>query len=215
MASRKTLKEAYDAMLSHFGHLGWWPAQSPFEVMVGAMLTQNTNWKNVERAIENLKNAGMLDVYAIHGCEHAALAELIRPAGYFRLKAGRLKNFIEYFILNYGGDVERMKEISTSTLREELLSVKGIGPETADSILLYALNRPMFVVDAYTKRILLRHSLCCEEDGYVEIQQIFMDNLEWDVPLFNEYHALIVETAKNFCRKIPHCDACPLGNWNR
>ncbi len=202
-------------MLSHFGPLGWWPAQSPFEVMVGAMLTQNTNWKNVERAIENLKNAGMLDVHAIHRCDHAALAELIRPAGYFRLKAGRLKNFIEYFVSNYGGDIERMKEISTSTLRDELLSVKGIGPETADSILLYALDRPLFVVDAYTKRILLRHSLCCEEDGYDEIQQIFMDSLEEAAPLFNEYHALIVETAKNFCRKVPLCDACPLGNWNR
>lgn len=201
-------------LFSHFGPRHWWPGETPFEVMVGAILTQNTNWKNVEKAILNLKGAGLLDPFKINKLTPSKLSEFIRPAGYFRVKAARLKNFIRFFVDNYDGDENAMAKLDLSRLREELLSVKGIGPETADSILLYALGKPIFVVDAYTKRILLRHNLCNEEDGYNELQDLFLSALPEDVSLFNEYHALIVEAGKNFCKKTPLCERCPLNGWN-
>ncbi len=216
-AKRDILMESFDRLLSHFGPRHWWPGETPFEVMVGAILTQNTNWKNVEQAIANLKREGLFDrsgpkkMIALHP---ARLAMLIRPAGYFRVKAARLRHFLKFFIEHYDGDVAQMREQPMHTMREELLSVKGIGPETADSILLYALEKPSFVVDAYTRRILSRHALCAEDESYDDLQAIFMDRLQLDAKLYNEYHALIVQTGKEFCRTTPRCEECPLNGWN-
>lgn len=212
--SRDLLQEAFDRLLAHFGPRHWWPGETPFEVMVGAILTQNTNWKNVELAIAHLKTAGVLSPHAMLQLSPEILSELIRPAGYFRVKASRLQSFLRYFVECYDGDVEQMLPRSLATLREELLAVRGIGPETADSILLYALGKPIFVIDAYTKRVLTRHALCNEEDGYAELQELFLGALPSDVALFNEYHALIVELGKTFCRPKPQCQGCPLQGFN-
>lgn len=208
------LKDGFDRMLRHFGPRGWWPGETPFEVMVGAILTQNTNWKNVERAISNIKSEGLLNPRKLLDLHPMRLAALIRPAGYYRLKAGRLRNYLRYFLDRYDGSAKQMSARPVEELRPELLAVKGVGPETADSILLYALDKPIFVIDAYTKRILARHAICAEEAGYDELQEMFMDALEHDVELFNEYHALIVEAGKDFCRKNPRCGECPLRGWN-
>ncbi len=205
------LKEIYERLYAHFGPQNWWPAETPFEVCVGAILTQNTNWRNVERAIENLKARGLLSPEALNELTEGELAAFIRPAGYFRVKARRLKAFVRWLVENYGGRLEKLSEKETEELRRELLSIPGIGPETADSILLYALERPVFVVDAYTRRILLRHGLVTEEADYHEIQELFMENLPPEVPLFNEYHALLVACGKHLCRpKKPLCPDCPL-----
>jgi len=212
--TKKTLMGAFGRMLRHFGPRGWWPGETPFEVMVGAILTQNTNWANVEKAIENLKSEGVLDPESILDLHAATLQRLIRPAGYFRVKARRLTSFLKYFVERYGGCDREMAKAKLPRLREELLEVNGIGPETADSILLYALKKPVFVIDAYTKRVLSRHGLCAEEDTYDDLQGLFMDRLPPDVPLFNEYHALIVETGKDYCRTKPRCEGCPLNGWN-
>lgn len=213
-AKQTTLMDGFTRMIGHFGPQNWWPGDTPFEVMVGAILTQNTNWKNVERAISNLKNERLLEPRRLFACHPQRLASLIRPAGYFRVKTARLRHFLEYFIKRYGGSVQKMMESPLAPLRDELLSVKGIGPETADSILLYALEKPVFVIDAYTKRILSRHALCSEDDGYDELQELFIDRLPGDAKLFNEYHALLVEAGKNFCRTKPLCEKCPLYGWN-
>ncbi|MBT3182463.1 MAG: hypothetical protein HN337_08160 [Deltaproteobacteria bacterium] len=212
--TEKLLKSAFDRLLNHYGPRNWWPGDTPFEVMVGAILTQNTNWKNVEKAIENIKRKKLLDPKKLLDLQPSMLADLIRPAGFFRLKTKRLRNFLKYYIDNYDGSDERMAGQSLDTLRLELLAINGVGRETADSILLYALNKPIFVIDAYTKRILLRHSLCSEEAEYVELQELFTDSLSEDWRLYNEYHALIVEVAKEFCKKNPKCDECPLNGWN-
>jgi endonuclease-3 related protein len=212
--TKKTLMDGFNRLLDRFGPRGWWPGETPFEVMVGAILTQNANWKNVERAIINLKKEGVLDTEALLALHPTQLQRLIRPAGFFRVKAKRLIAFLRYFMDEYGGSAAQMTMQNPAKLREELLSIKGIGPETADSILLYALHKPYFVVDAYTKRILNRHALCLEEDGYDELQELFMDRLPREVMLFNEYHALIVEAGKQFCRTKPRCDECPLKGWN-
>lgn len=212
--SRALLFDGFEKMLAHFGPRRWWPGETPFEVMVGAILTQNTNWKNVERAINNLKKAKVLDPKKLYSLHPASLASLIRPAGYYRVKANRLRHFLKFFIEEYGGDHKKMSKVETGALREKLLAVNGIGPETADSILLYALEKPVFVIDAYTKRILMRHAFCSEDDGYGELQDFFMDRLPKNVKLYNEYHALIVEAGKNYCRTKPLCEACPLKGWN-
>jgi endonuclease-3 related protein len=212
--TKQTLMAAFRRMLRHFGPRGWWPGETPFEVMVGAVLTQNTNWGNVERAIANLKSEDVLAPDSILNLHTATLQRLIKPAGYFRVKAKRLTNFLEYFVERYGGCDRRMAKGELTRLREELLEVNGIGPETADSILLYALKKPVFVIDAYTKRILSRHGLCAEDDTYDDLQELFMDRLSPDVPIYNEYHALIVETGKDYCRTKPRCDECPLNGWN-
>lgn len=201
-------------MLARFGPRGWWPGETPFEVMVGAILTQNTNWKNVERAIENLTRERVLHPKKMLALHPATLASLIRPAGYYRVKARRLRSFLKYFVETYDGDAGRMAPRPLEELRPELLGVSGIGPETADSILLYALEKPVFVIDAYTKRILVRHGLCAEEDDYHALQELFVDHLPAEVPLYNEYHALIVETGKEYCRPKPRCEECPLLMWN-
>jgi endonuclease-3 related protein len=206
------LEEIYRKLYSRFGPQYWWPGESPFEVMVGTILTQNTSWQNVEQAIANLKKADLLDARKIYGLPHKRLAGLIRPAGYFNVKAKRLKNFVKFYLENYGGSVRKMRAFDTGTLRERLLSVNGIGQETADSILLYALGKPVFVVDAYTKRIYSRHKFFKEFAPYEVIQDFFMQNLKNDVKLFNEYHALIVKLGKDICRKSkPKCAVCPLG----
>jgi endonuclease-3 related protein len=216
MTNRSLLINAYDRLYSQFGPQKWWPGDTPFEIMVGAILTQNTNWKNVEKAIANLKRDGLLSARKLLDISPARLASLIRPAGYFRVKTKRLRNFLNYFCDGHGGKIASLRSGETATLRENLLSVNGIGPETADSILLYALDKPVFVIDAYTMRILSRHDLVPEETTYDEMQELFMDNLPRKAKLFNEYHALFVKCGKDFCRnKTPLCKECPLNGWNR
>ncbi|MDW7774559.1 MAG: endonuclease III domain-containing protein [Desulfobulbaceae bacterium] len=205
------LYEMYNRLYEFFGPQQWWPGESPFEVMIGAVLTQNTNWINVEKAIDNLKRAGLLSFDRMSSLPVDLVAEYIRPAGYYNIKSGRLRNLFDLIRERYSGSVDKLFTEETETLRQELLSVKGIGPETADSILLYAANRPVFVVDAYTYRIMLRHDLIPEEYGYEEIQEFFMDGLEPDSQLYNEFHALIVCAGKQFCKKnTPRCQDCPL-----
>jgi len=212
-SSRVRLGEMYQVLYDFFGPQHWWPGESKFEIIVGAVLAQNTSWNNVERAIVTLKEVGVLDLSKMSELPSGLLAEYIRPAGYYNLKAGRLTNLLTMINETFDGDVEAMCSESTSSLREHLLTVKGIGPETADSILLYGAGKPVFVVDAYTRRILLRHDFIDEEQGYYEIQELFTDNLAEDVYLFNEYHALLVRVAKTFCKKSkPLCDQCPLEN---
>jgi endonuclease-3 related protein len=208
---RERLDLIYRRLYSRFGPQYWWPAQTPFEVMVGAILTQNTNWLNVEKAIANLKKYNLLAPDKLYKLSQRRLAWLIRPAGYYNIKAKRLKNFLKFFIQHYGGKVKNMSAQDSGLLREELLSVKGVGPETADSILLYALAKPVFVVDAYTKRILLRHRLIQGDTDYQETQNLFTRHLKNKVKLFNEYHALLVKLGKEFCLKNkPKCAICPL-----
>ncbi|MEK6727424.1 MAG: endonuclease III domain-containing protein [Candidatus Omnitrophota bacterium] len=213
---KKQVTLIYQRLFSAFGRQYWWPASDPFEVMVGAILTQNTNWLNVERAIKNLKNANVLDPVKLYKISTRRLAKLIRPAGYFNIKSKRLKEFLKFFFKKYRGSLREMAANESELLREQLLSVNGIGPETADSILLYALNKPVFVVDAYTRRILFRHYCFDEGLTYGEIQNLFMQNLQKDVKLFNEYHALLVKLGKDFCLKSkPRCQICPLENLQR
>jgi len=211
LALSTTLKKTYRKLFSAFGHQHWWPGDTPFEVIVGAILTQNTAWTNVEKAIHNLKKAKLLTPGKLHDLSQDEIAKYIRPAGYFNIKAKRLKHFLNYLFDNYGGNLKKMFKKRTDALRRELLSVNGIGPETADSILLYAGNHPVFVVDAYTKRIFSRHQVVKADAEYHDIQELFMKNLPHDVKMFNEYHALIVKAGKDFCRtRKPLCSRCPL-----
>jgi endonuclease-3 related protein len=209
----KMLKELYNRLWQAFGPQGWWPGETPFEVAVGAILTQNTNWGNVALAIAALKNQGLLSPQALHDLPEAELARFIRPAGYYNIKARRLKNFLDLLQGQYQGSMEVMAGDGLEDLRRRLLEVKGIGPETADSILLYALNKPTFVVDAYTFRILNRHQLLPEACAYEELRQLFMDHLAADVGLYQEYHALLVRLGKEFCRPQPRCETCFLEGW--
>ena len=209
----KRLMEMYDLLMDHYGPRNWWPAETRLEVMIGAVLTQNTNWKNVEKAIANLKKKGFLSLEKLHNATLSEISGEIRPAGYYNIKAGRLKNLIRFIVDRFQGDLELLLSEGTRELRRGLLSVHGIGPETADSILLYAADRPVFVIDSYTYRILNRHGMAEAQATYEELQELFMDNLPEDTHLFNEFHALIVETGKDFCRKKPLCKRCPLVNW--
>lgn len=202
--------EIYHKLYRAFGPQHWWPGDSPFEIAVGAILTQNTNWANVEKAIASLKNKRALSAKGIHEMKTEKLALFIRPAGYFNVKARRLKAFIHFLINDYHGSMGRMKNENLDTLRTKLLNVHGIGPETADSILLYALDNPVFVIDAYTKRALSRHSVINHDESYERIQDLFHETLKRDTELFNEYHALFVRLGKTYCRKKPLCDGCPL-----
>ena len=211
--SGQYLMEMFTLLSSHFGPQNWWPAETELEVMVGAVLTQNTNWKNVEKAIKNLKDKGLLSLEGLRSFAIAELAQEIRPAGYFNIKAKRLKNLIHFLVDQYEADLTLFLEDDTQRLRQGLLSVKGIGPETADSILLYAARRPVFVIDAYTHRILNRHGMTEEQTTYDELQALFMDHLTEDPALFNEFHALIVQAGKAYCRRIPLCNDCPLEQW--
>ncbi|HHT9107568.1 MAG TPA: endonuclease III domain-containing protein [Candidatus Wunengus sp. YC64] len=210
MNKTKKLLKIYQKMFDAFGPRQWWPGETPFEVVIGAILTQNTNWSNVEKAIKNLKTAGKLSPEGIYGLSIAELAELIKPSGFFNVKAKRVKAFINWLFSRYEGNLSKMFARDLQALRSELLSVKGIGPETADSILLYAGNMPTFVVDAYTHRIFSRHELIPEESTYDDMKSFFEENLPEDVQLFNEYHALLVNIGKMFCKPRKVCEPCPL-----
>ncbi len=201
----------YDTLYAHFGPQDWWPGETSLEVVVGAVLTQNTNWINVEKAIGNLKDGGQLSFSALQDMPLELLAEQIRPSGYYNIKASRLKNLLQMIVDEYEGELEFLFADNLENSRENLLKVKGVGPETADSILLYAAEKPIFVIDTYTHRVFSRHQLVEEENDYYTLQQEFMDSLPEDVSLFNEYHALIVAVAKEFCKKTnPRCSECPL-----
>ncbi len=204
------LTQIYELLLDAFGAQGWWPGETQIEVIVGAILTQNTNWGNVEKAIGNLKRADMLTAEGLYRLEVGRLAELIRPAGYYNIKAKRLKSFLNWLFENYDGRPENLQDVDTDRLRAELLAVNGIGRETADSILLYALDKPVFVVDAYTARVVFRHGLIEAEADYEQLRDLFESSLPRDVQLFNEYHALLVRVGKEFCRPRAKCAGCPL-----
>jgi endonuclease-3 related protein len=199
------LKRIYHQLYHHYGPQHWWPAQSPFEVMVGAVLTQNTAWTNVERAIENLRQADLLDPIPLSALDQTELADYLRPAGYFNIKAKRLQALTRFLI-----DHPQLDHLETDDLRRLLLGVHGIGPESADDILLYAFQRPVFVIDAYTRRLFGRLGLVDEASGYESLRQQFETSLEADVEMFNEYHALIVQHAKDVCRTQPKCQVCML-----
>jgi len=204
------LTEIYQLLFERFGPQHWWPGETKFEIITGAILTQNTSWANVEKAIANLKSADSLTPEKLYQFDVPQLAELIRPAGYFNIKAKRLKNFVTWLFENYEGKLTNLESLDTDQLRSELLAVKGIGPETADSILLYALNRPVFVVDAYTARIAFRHGLIEPNADYEQLRGLFQSNLPQDTQLFNEYHALLVKVGKEFCKPKAQCSSCPL-----
>jgi len=206
-----TLTSIYECLLQAFGPQHWWPGETPFEVMVGAILTQNTNWKNVERAIANLKEADLLDPVRLVACPTDRLATLIRPSGYFNVKARRLHAFLKWLCRRTkDGDPAALRGVRTPRLRRELRAIHGIGPETADSILLYALHRPVFVVDAYTRRLLTRHGIIRPSASYEGIRLLFESHVPRSAKLYNEYHALIVHLGKNICRPTPLCERCPL-----
>jgi endonuclease-3 related protein len=205
----RELPGVYRQLFTALGAQHWWPADSPFEVMVGAVLTQNTAWSNVERAIANLRARDKLDAQQIVRARSDHLANWLRPSGYFNIKAARLKNFCRWY-LDSGG-YERLARLDTGTLRNALLSVNGIGRETADDILLYAFERPVFVIDAYTRRLFARLGLFAGDEPYDEMRLAIEAALGEDVGMFNEYHALIVRHAKQHCRVKPRCDGCVLG----
>ena len=210
MDKARWLDYTYQILDDHFGNLHWWPGDSPLEVIVGAILTQNTAWKNVETAIAALRRHALLSVTALMDIPERELAGMIRPSGYYNVKARRLKAFFIFLRDEFRGSLEVMFSEDVPMLRQKLLGIKGIGAETADSILLYAGGKPVFVVDAYTRRILSRHGIVATRSSYGEIQRLFMDRLPADAALFNQYHALIVYTGKNYCRKQPRCQECPL-----
>jgi endonuclease III related protein len=214
VSGRPPLDEYYNALFTAFGQQHWWPGKTTFEVIVGAILTQNTSWTNVERAISNLRHAGLLSPLAIEKAPIRRLERLVRSSGYFRQKARKLKSFSEFLRAQYGGSLKRMFENPTIVLREKLLGVFGIGPETADSILLYAGEHPVFVVDAYTRRMLSRHGWTQDKAKYDDVRWMFERQFPGDVKRFNEFHALIVNTGKTFCRTHdPLCGECPLGRY--
>ena len=204
------IRQIYKLLDGYFGNLNWWPADTPFEVVVGAILTQNTAWSNVVTAISKLKDANILTPEGLYRVELSTLATLIRSSGYYRVKAVRLKAFVDFLHKEHGGSLDALFAGGVWQIREKLLQINGIGEETADSILLYAGRKPVFVVDAYTKRILMRHGIVNERAGYRDIQSLFMASLPQSVPLYNQYHALLVNTAKHFCTKKSRCGECPL-----
>ncbi len=211
---RVSLREIYETLHGYFGDLHWWPGDSPFEVIVGAILTQNTAWKNVEAAIARLKAEELLHPIKLRRLDDQHLADLIRPAGYYRVKTKRLKAFLQFFYQEYQDDLDALFAEDLWVLRKKLLLVHGIGEETADSILLYAGGKTVFVVDAYTRRIMQRHRIISDKARYVDIQTLFMAGLPRSASLYNQYHALLVNTGKQFCRKQnPKCESCPLQSF--
>lgn len=208
------LEKLYGQLYRHYGPQYWWPAKAgssrQFEICIGAILTQNTSWKNVEKAIEKLHTNKLMTVDAILGCSTKKLSGIIRSCGYHNQKAERLKIFCRHLKEKYDSSLSRMLSKPTAELREELLSIKGIGPETADSIMLYAAEKPIFVIDAYTKRILSRYGLINIGANYEEVQQFFHERLKPNEALYNEYHALLVAHGKSICMKKPLCSKCPL-----
>ena len=207
--------EVYSLLYDHFGPQHWWPGETPFEVVVGAVLTQNTNWSNVQKAISRLKSENLLSYESLKELRAEEIAPHIKSSGYYNLKATRLRNLLNMIEDKYDGDFDLLLGDSLECGRENLLGVKGIGQETADSILLYACKQPIFVVDAYTHRVFSRHNLVDEESDYDSIQSLFTDNIPENVELFNEYHALIVRVAARYCKKSnPRCAECPLEGIN-
>ncbi len=208
---KRRLMRIFSQLYSTFGPQRWWPAESSFEVIIGAILTQNTSWQNVEKAILKLKTKKLLRAENIQRISLKQLASAIKSSGFYNVKALRVKEFVKFFLSSYSGSIKKLAQQELIPLRKQLLAVKGIGQETADSILLYALNKPVFVIDAYTLRIFSRHGLIKESADYATAQDIFMRNLKGDTKLFNEYHALLVKVGKDFCRKQnPKCEICPL-----
>ena len=208
----ETLQEIYQRLLNKYGPQHWWPAQEPFEVMVGAILTQSTAWINVEKAIANLKANRSLSPKWLRELPLSELALLIRPCGYFNAKALKLKSLVDWLGEHYNDSLDELFASDIDCLRQQLLSIHGIGEETADSIILYAAGKPIFVIDAYTRRIVSRIGLAGDNNGYAAYQALFMDNLPTDAGLFNEYHALLVHLGKNVCRKHPLCQQCCLSS---
>lgn len=210
MEHKVNLIKFFSKLYSFYGPQNWWPGDTPFEIAIGAILTQNTNWANVQKAIENLKKQKLLHPEGLNKISTERLSQLIKPSGYYNIKAKRIKAFLD-FLFNYcNGNLKMLKELETNNIREKLLSIYGIGPETADSILLYALGKPVFVVDAYTKRVLSRHNILNYNSSYEEYQNLFHNELVRDVQLYNEYHALFVKTGKDYCKPKPLCEGCPL-----
>jgi endonuclease-3 related protein len=210
---QELLRELYQRLWETFGPQGWWPGDTPLEVALGAILTQNTNWQNVARVLAGLKDESLLNPRALREMPLGELARRFKPAGYYNLKAQRVTNFLTFLAQRAQDSMELLAAEDLEALRPALLGIKGIGPETADSILLYALNKPTFVVDAYTFRILSRHYLIGETCSYEEMRQLFMDYLPGEVAWYQEYHALLVRLGKEFCRPQPRCDSCPLKDW--
>jgi endonuclease-3 related protein len=206
----RILPDIYRRLFAQFGPQHWWPAREPFEVIVGAILTQSTAWTNVEKAIANLKAAGKLSPFTLRRLPETELAGLIHPCGYYNVKARRLKAFMDWFGEQYEDSMDKLFSGDTNSLRRELLGVYGIGEETADSIMLYAGNKPTFVIDAYTRRIINRLGIAAKSNRYTDYQALFISHLPSDAALFNEYHALLVKLAKDFCRKRPLCEDCCL-----
>lgn len=206
----RKLTALYRILLREHGHAAWWPGETPFEICLGAILTQNTSWSNVEKALGNLRARGLLSFEALAKLKASRLAALIRSSGYFNVKARRVKSFLAFLGREYGGRAERMASEAPASLRAKLLNVDGIGPETADSIVLYAAGLPLFVVDAYTRRIFSRLGLLRGDESYDQVQRFFMERLPVDAALYNDYHAQIVLLGKNTCRARPLCAACPL-----
>jgi endonuclease-3 related protein len=208
------LHSYFNSLFAAHGRQHWWPGRTRFEVIVGAILTQNTSWNNVERAIRNLRTARLLSPSAIRRVRSAKLAQLLRPSGYFRQKTKTLKSFVIFLYASYAGSLTRLFATPTSALRDQLLALPGIGPETADSILLYAGKHPVFVVDAYSRRILERHGLSRPRSSYEELRAVFENSLPRDHQVFNEFHALIVHVGKNYCRpNTPRCSECSLSTF--
>jgi endonuclease III related protein len=205
-----TLMRYYEKMKKRFGHRGWWPGKSKIEIIAGAILTQNTSWSNVTRALDNLKQEKMLSVKGFRSLEEGQLAQLIRPSGYFNQKAHHLKEFISFLDREFGGSLACMSRMEMSPLRMKLLAVRGIGPETADSILCYAFEKPVFVIDAYTKRVLIRHGHIKSEATYNDMQTYMMKHIPQDVSLYNDYHAQLVAVGNHYCKPKPKCEDCPL-----
>jgi len=212
-ALRQVLLDIYHQLMARYGPQYWWPALEPFEIIVGAILTQSAAWGNVEKAIANLKSAGALSPSALRQLPLAELARLIHPCGYYNAKALKLKSFAHWLGEHYNDNLGKLFTDDIDYLRQQLLSVHGIGQETADSIILYAANKPVFVIDAYTRRIINRISLAPMGNSYSAYQSLFMDNLPTDTKLFNEYHALLVRLAKEVCRHRPLCSQCCLNNF--
>jgi endonuclease-3 related protein len=209
--SQVLLPKIFESLFRTYGPQNWWPGESPFEVIVGAILTQNTNWRNVEAAIKNLAEEDLLSPKAIERITMKRLSQLVRPSGYYNVKAKRLKEFTRYIVREYSGDFRKMRRRGIEILRKEILTIKGIGQETGDTILLYGLKKPIFVVDTYTKRILFRHGLIGEGATYEEIQDLFNRSVKKDVKRYNEFHALLVRLGKERCRrKNPLCSGCPI-----
>lgn len=210
-AIKNRLLKMYNKMYSAFGPQYWWPGETPFEIIIGAILTQNTAWSNVEKAIKNLKGQRLLNICSLSKISPKKLAVLIQPSGYYNIKVKRIMNLIKLINKDFGGSLRRFLNLPEGKLRSILLGVNGIGKETADSIILYAAQKPIFVIDAYTKRILIRHSLADNNSTYDQLQELFMNNLPLDVSLYNEYHALLVRVGKTLCSKErPKCNNCPL-----